>query len=176
MPDANCPPPISNADISLHAAQPSDVEQLCQLERKAFATDQLSRRQLRALVRSSSASFTVARCGDALLGYALVLTRRDSRAARLYSLAVDPAETGRGVGTRLLAAAEAMAQARGADELRLEVRADNEAGIRLYETSGYRRIGRRADYYEDGMTAVRYARKIGATDAGEDGSSFGQAA
>jgi ribosomal protein S18 acetylase RimI-like enzyme len=52
------------------------------------------------------------------------------------------------------------------------VRVDNVAAIRLYESRGYRNIGRREDYYADGMAAVRYARDLRAqpTHVGEPGA------
>jgi ribosomal protein S18 acetylase RimI-like enzyme len=40
------------------------------------------------------------------------------------------------------------------------VRADNRSALRLYESRGYRPIGRREDYYADGMAAIRYARDL----------------
>ena len=44
--------------------------------------------------------------------------------------------------------------------MHLEVRADNSAAISLYERAGYRRSGERADYYEDGASALLFARKL----------------
>jgi ribosomal protein S18 acetylase RimI-like enzyme len=52
--------------------------------------------------------------------------------------------------------------------LRLEVRADNVAAIRLYERHGYRRIGRLAAYYDDGADGWRYEQPL-ANRAGEAG-------
>ena len=52
------------------------------------------------------------------------------------------------------------ARAQGCDRLRLEVRADNGAGIRLYQRRGYTRFAVRPDYYEDGMEAWRYERAL----------------
>ena len=80
----------------------------------------------------------VASGAEAPVGYAVVLTRRGSRSARLYSIAVAAEAAGRGIGSRLLAAAEEAARRRGADRLHLEVRADNSTAIRLYERAGYR--------------------------------------
>jgi ribosomal protein S18 acetylase RimI-like enzyme len=96
----------------------------------------------------------------AVLGYALVLFRRDSRAARLYSLAVKPGSSGRGIGSQLLAAAEGAARDRGAALLRLEVRADNADALRFYESHGYVLFGRRDEYYADGMAALRLQRAL----------------
>ena len=90
-----------------------------------------------------------------------------ARRARLYSLAVDPQARGLGLA-RSLVAAEAEALRRGAAALTLEVRVDNEAAIRLYEALGYRGLGRRSDYYEDGADALRYEKPLTAARVGQN--------
>ncbi|MGB3840666.1 MAG: GNAT family N-acetyltransferase, partial [Rhodanobacter sp.] len=49
---------------------------------------------------------------------------------------------------------------RGCDRLRLEVRPDNAAAIRLYERAGFRRFGAYRRYYEDGTDAWRYEQAL----------------
>src|SRR5690606_18798336 len=93
--------------------------------------------------------------------YYLILVRSGSRVARLYSIAVDGAARGGGVGSRLLDDAEASARRLRRSALRLEVRADNAAAIGLYEARGYRPIGRRVAYYEDRADALLYEKQIG---------------
>jgi len=130
-----------------------DVESLARIERTAFATDRLSPRSLRRLVARPTAILLVAEANGAIAGYALVLLRRDSRTARLYSLARDPAAPP-GLGGRLLEAAEAAARAWDRTALRLEVGKSNINALRLYERRGYRVTGSRPGYYEDGSTAL----------------------
>ena len=159
MPDNGHLPPTRDA-IEIRKARPSDIGALASLEQCAFTTDRLSRRRFSALLRSPSAHMRVALRKGALTGYALVLTRAGSRTARLYSIAVAAGEGRRGIGALLLAAAEATAAAAGAESLKLEVRAENRAAVRLYETAGYRQRGHRPGYYEDGMTALLYSRDL----------------
>lgn len=150
------------AVIRIRAAQRFDIDDLVRLEAKAFASDRLSRRRLAAHTVNSAAALLVATTDGEIAGYALVLMRRGSSAARLYSLAVDPDMSGQGVGSTLLAAAEEAALSKGAAHLRLEVRVDNDAAIRLYERGGYRLVGHRENYYEDGAAALRYVRSLSA--------------
>ena len=171
MPEDNRLPRWRKSELGIRAAQSSDIQSLARLEAEAFATDRLSRARLRALAQSPSASMLVAEHRAELLGYVLVLMRRNSRAARLYSLAVAPASLGRGVGSALLRAAEDSARARGADELRLEVRDDNAAAQRLYAARGYAQLGRREDYYEDGAAALLFARSLRPPLRGSDPAS-----
>lgn len=176
MPVSSRPPALDDFDLRIRRAEAADLDSLAHLEAAAFATDRLSRTRLRALARSDSVALLVADSGGVLIGYVLVLTRRKCRAARLYSLAVAPAVAGQGVGARLLHAGEAAARFRGAEEMRLEVRADNHAAIRLYERRGYVPIGRREDYYADGMSALRYARDLGTPPVDRDEPPLGRAA
>ena len=148
------------ARVRLRRARTADLAALLALERRAFRGDRLSARQFRHHLRNPSAWFAVAEIEGQLGGNALLFFRRGSRVARLYSIVVAASARGRGVGARLLAAAEAAARQRGCGELRLEVRRDNAAAIRLYEGAGYRRVAELPHYYADGAAGWRYARPI----------------
>lgn len=90
----------------------------------------------------------------------MVLFRRATAMARLYSVAVLPSRVGQGVGRRLLEAAEAHAIASDAVVMRLEVAVDNRAANALYERAGYRQIRRLDGYYEDGRAAYRLQKVL----------------
>jgi [ribosomal protein S18]-alanine N-acetyltransferase len=143
------------AEIRL--ARASDVDALAALENTVFEADRISRKSFRSMVDSASAIVLVAAAQDAIAGYCTLLFRAGSRKARLYSLA---AARGSGIGRALLAAAEETAARRGCEELRLEVREDNARAIDLYEKSGYRRFGRKPDYYADGTAALLYEKPL----------------
>lgn len=156
-----------NAEVALtiREAVPEDLDALVALEHAAFVGDRAERRAIRHAIRSPSMSLLAALAAEgngepALVGAATIERRRNSRNARLSSIAVSPARSGLGLGARLLAAAENEARRHCCRRLRLEVRADNAAGIRLYERSGYRRFAVVADYYEDGMEAWRYEKDL----------------
>jgi hypothetical protein len=90
----------------------------------------------------------------------LVLFSHGTLHARIYSLAVDPAARGLGLGRDLVEAAEDAAKDQECSEIRLEVRKDNAEAIGLYESLGYRRFGVLADYYEDHEDALRYRKSL----------------
>lgn len=144
----------------IRRADVSDIDHLAAIENRVFPGDRLSRRSLRRHIASDGALMLVAEAQGRPVGYALVLLRRGSATARLYSIAVEPAAAPRGTGRALLAAAERQAALRGAEALRLEVRADNARAVELYERAGYRGTGRRAGYYEDGADALLYRREL----------------
>lgn len=142
----------------LRDARPADLPALLALEAR-FPGDRLSARQFRRHLASPRARLRVLEGPAGVLGYHLLLRRAGSGWARLYSIAVDPAARGQGLGRRLLADAEAGARAAGCRGLRLEVRADNAAATGLYEAAGYRRVAALPAYYEDGGDGWRYARE-----------------
>ena len=145
--------------IAIRFAGQSDLDALDRLERAAFTGDRVSRRSLRSFIARGD-RLLVAVDADGLAGYALATWRKGGRAARLYSIAVDPLKAGRGVGRALLAAVETLAVEQGCEVLRLEVKEENRRAIALYERLGYRRFGRYEDYYEDGAAALRLQKRL----------------
>ena len=151
--------PAHSPPIRVRAAKARDLDALVELESKVFATDRLSRRSLRRFLTSPSTVFLVAE-GDGLAGTAIVLFRPGSTVARLYSIAVAPHMSGKGVAKRLIMAAERAARRRGCDTMRLEVHETNRAAIARYHKQGYEEFGRHRRYYDDGGDALRFHKKF----------------
>jgi ribosomal protein S18 acetylase RimI-like enzyme len=141
-------------------ARAGDLDRLAALERAVFPLDRISRRSFARLLETPSAAVLVVEIGSEVAGYAMVLFRRSSEVARLYSIAVGPEREGAGIGAALLAAVEAAAIARGCTILRLELRGDNERALSLYERAGFRPRGRVDGYYEDGAPALRMEKRL----------------
>lgn len=78
--------------------------------------------------------------------------------AELHTISVRPTLRRGGRGRRLLEAFLSECVAGGARCVWLEVRAGNEAAIRLYERHGFRGEGRRPRYYSDGEDAILMRR------------------
>ena len=158
MPVANAFP--SPASPQIRAVTAADVPALHALEQVCFDGDRLSRRRLRHWVAADNRVFLVAERAGLLLGYILVLLRRGTRLARLYSLAVGPDGRGQGIGRALLAAAEEASSHSGRLFMRLEVAEGNQAAIALYQQQGYRTFGSYPNYYEDDGNALRMQKRI----------------
>ena len=143
----------------------ADLDTLWDLENRVFQTDRMSRRSLRRLLGARSAAALVAQMDTPaaegmVVGAAMVLFRANSDIARLYSLAVAPPYTGRGIALALLAAAEATAQSRCCALLRLEVHENNHGAINVYRKAGYHEFGRHDAYYEDRGHALRFQKML----------------
>jgi len=144
----------------IRRGKPADLDALSELENRVFATDRMSRRSLRRLLASPSAVAMVARADGAIMGVAIVLFRAGSSVARLYSLAVAPKYTGRGIASALLATAEKIARRRKCRSLRLEVHERNHSAIQVYRRAGYHQFGRHEHYYQDRGHALRFEKQL----------------
>lgn len=137
------------------------VDDLLDLEEACFSFDRISRRNLRNLLRSPSACCLGAYHRGRLVGSMVVLFRRNTRTARIYSVAVSSAYRGKGIARRLMDRAEREARSRGCTRMRLEVRMDNVSAIKLYESLGYVDARVMPGYYEDGTHGMLYLKELG---------------
>ncbi|OCW20179.1 ribosomal-protein-alanine acetyltransferase [Pseudomonas sp. S3E12] len=141
-------------------ALPGDIPALVALEHQCFSSDRLSSRSFHWMISRAHGQLRVAEQDGQLLGYALVLFRRGSRLARLYSIAVAARARGLGLGRQLLSHVEACAVTHGCTHLRLEVRTDNPGALALYERNGYRRFAVVNGYYADHTSALRLEKTL----------------
>ena len=166
--------PSRSATVKLRRGRRSDLDALVALEHalfdsQFFAGHVIARASFRRLLASPGAAFLVAEArkqigaqiGAQVGAYVLVLYRANSSAARIYSIGVAARFRRRGLARSLVAAAEKDAVRRGRKAMRLEVRADDRGTIALYESSGYRRIGRAPGYYDGRVDALRLEKALG---------------
>ncbi|MFH1313856.1 MAG: GNAT family N-acetyltransferase/peptidase C39 family protein [Candidatus Eisenbacteria bacterium] len=144
----------------IRKAQSTDLHALTLLENNSFESDRLSRRSMRHLLARGNATTLVDEEKGIIRGYVLVLYNRGTSLARLYSIVVDAAFRGRGLGLNLLDAAEKDAVENECVIMRLEVRKDNEAAVNLYRRHGYKSFDVVPDYYKDHMEALRFEKYL----------------
>jgi ribosomal protein S18 acetylase RimI-like enzyme len=138
----------------------SDLEALVRLEKVGFTLDQFPRQQLHYLLHRAHATVFITEQRGLVCGAAIMVWRRKAAVGRLYSLVVDPAFQGHGLGSRLLQTCEDAALERGCERLSLEVRADNRRAITMYERHGYSVTQRLIGYYADGATGLRMVKAL----------------
>jgi len=146
----------------VRSAHYGDLPELLRLE-DLFPGDRLSRRSFLHLLQHGHADLLVSEGTDELVGDAVVLYRRESTTARLYSIVVTPLARRYGVGRALLEASEAAARAHGRTGMVLEVREGNSAALALYYRAGYRSIKHLPAYYQDGAAALRLRKSLNST-------------
>ena len=136
----------------------SDLDALVALENSSFSGDRISRRSFRHFLDTEQNQLLV--IDQPVRAYALILFRRGTSLARIYSLAVAPDARGAGLARALMAAAETCARDRDALFLRLEVADTNQAAIGLYRSLGFHPIKQLAGYYENGGDALQLEKRL----------------
>ncbi|MBU2765101.1 MAG: GNAT family N-acetyltransferase [Acidithiobacillus ferriphilus] len=150
---------------TIREAGPGELDALAAIENQCFSMDRISRSGLRRFLTRSrqdpwGARFLAVEHGACICGYVLLLLRRNSLIARIYSIAVIPEHRRMGMARTLLAGAESVAVESGRNRIRLEVREDNAAAIRLYSSVGYGSFDRIEQYYEDRTAAIRMEKPL----------------
>lgn len=144
----------------LRPADLPDLPDLVRLEAACFTSDRLSPRSWRHLIQSPGADVAVALAQERLVGAGVLLRRKRSSVGRIYSLAVDPAQRGRGLALGLLAHLALLARRQGLARLRLEVRPENTSALQLYLAQGFRPIGISLGYYQDSGACLHLERQL----------------
>jgi ribosomal-protein-alanine N-acetyltransferase len=150
--------------VRIELLRREDLVRCAELERVLFdGDDPWSEAALRSELDSGNYYLGAYLDGVGLVGYAGICLAGDAygKEASVHTIGVDPAWQGTGIGKALLGAVLAKADQAGAPVF-LEVRTDNATAIGLYESYGFRRIGRRRRYYQqsgaDAYTMMRPGR------------------
>lgn len=128
-----------------------DLESILSIE-KTFGAEAFSKRSLRHHIKKRM--LLVIDEGD-IRGYSIIMTRKGSTLARLYSIAIAEQYRGNGYGLALLRASENLAIKLGSDRISLEVAESNMVARALYAREGYHSPKRLIAYYESGEAALR---------------------
>ncbi|MGC8600193.1 MAG: GNAT family N-acetyltransferase [Nitrososphaeria archaeon] len=94
--------------------------------------------QLKNLLNSEKAAVFAARVDGALAGYAIVVVEGDI--ADFWDLVVKKEYRNIGIGTSLIKDVEKFAKEKGCVAIKLDVNAENENAIKLYEKLGYKKV------------------------------------
>lgn len=147
-----------------------DLDDVLAIERASFLTP-WSRGAFRyELTQNRVARSTVVRVGSQLVGYLCLW--EIGRETHITNLAVHPSFRRRGMARALLKRTIEDARRNGVELVFLEVRPTNVEAVMLYESFGFRVIGRRKGYYFDtGEDAlVMEARLTAAVGSSPDGN------
>lgn len=141
-----------NIDFEIRKAVLSDLKEIVELENASFEMDSFSKRQFNYLLFHSI--FYIAEKNRQILGYYILLTRKQSKKARLYSIAVHPSARGKNVGQALMHHLINVAKEMHYPYISLEVRENNVKAIQLYKKFGFLEKGIKPNYYVDGANAL----------------------
>lgn len=150
-------------DFILELARPADAQHLAEMSRDYIESGLEWRyrpESIRRFMLDLDTNVTVARCqaGEAAIGFA-IMTYTDFE-AHLVLLAVQPAWRRRGVATALVGWHLKSASVAGAQSLGVELRADNPAAKKLYESLGFHVIQRIENSYGGVVPALSMAKDL----------------
>lgn len=138
----------NNLNYKIRQANKKDIEQMALVDKMCFSVPWTKEDFIKELTENSIALYMVAEADGELLGYAGVWTVVDE--GHIMNIAVHPEHRENGIGKRLVDAMLREARARaGTKKFTLEVRVSNEPAIKLYESFGFKELGRRKGYYSD---------------------------
>lgn len=142
----------------IRTAAAADARALAALEAAAFGAEAWSESGLRDELARADRIVLVDRDVDTVTGYVDVSVAAD--VADLLRVAVDRAARRHGRATALIDAATVEAARRGAERMLLEVAADNDPALALYQRHGFVELVRRRGYYAGGRDAVVMERAL----------------
>jgi ribosomal-protein-alanine N-acetyltransferase len=144
---------------AVRPAAVGDLPHLVALEAAAFADPWPESVMASELAQPGGVMLVAAGGGDRPpSGYACF--RLGGGEAELLRVAVAPAERGRGIARRLLAAGLEQLRAAGVASCYLEVRPVNASALAVYRALGFELCGRRRSYYRDGSDALVLRRQL----------------
>jgi len=144
----------------LRYADLRDIRALEELEAVCFREHRYHEDFLRWILENPRTATLVWVEAGVVTGSVMVLLENGQ--SRILSIAVHPSLRRRGIGTRLLVAAERASVERGATVARLEVSTRNTAAIEMYRSHGYRTEGFLPGYYSWGDDAYSMRKPLGA--------------
>jgi ribosomal-protein-alanine N-acetyltransferase len=122
------------------------VPKVATLEALCFSTP-WSENSIQSELENPYSIWLVALEENALAGYLGVQFGPDG--GDIMTIATDPAFRGKGVGRLLLTAMTGLLREKQLGWLTLEVRPSNTPALKLYESFGFRQVGRRPNYYKN---------------------------
>lgn len=142
---------------------PDDFPQLYAIEEICFQPPiRFPRRYMRRLVDSPDAFTWIAEEDGRIAGFSIADMGWDPAGpfAYIQTIEVLPDNRGGGVGNELLRRIEGSARSKNAVAIWLHVESVNHGAIRLYESHGYKCMGREENFYARGRAGFIYCKAL----------------
>ncbi|KAA8922281.1 GNAT family N-acetyltransferase [Thermoplasma sp.] len=136
----------------------SDLDQIAELEKRAFTVGPYSKRYLRIVLEDPEAISLVAQIGSAICGY-LVALPAEGGSIDIESIATDPDFQRSGVATRMMSMLMQIACERY-ESIILEVREKNNEAILFYRKMGFEITEFLNGYYREYYLGSRNAYRM----------------
>jgi ribosomal protein S18 acetylase RimI-like enzyme len=147
-------------EVTIRKAKKSDLLNIISIEKDSFGKDAFSLRQFKYLLGSSNCYFFTTTIKQKPVGYLILLKRKGSKTLRIYSIAINFHQRGKGIARRLIDLAREIAFENNFNRITLEVSEINQPAIDLYQKSGFITVGFKPNYYNDGSTALLMVKEL----------------
>jgi len=125
------------------------LARLCEIELECFKTEAFTKQQIAYLLTDYNSIGLIAKENDKIVGFVIgkAHIERRSMMGHISTIDVLPAYRRKGTAQMLLQEIEKIFREKSVEACRLEVREDNIPALRLYQKSGYKKIGKLRNYY-----------------------------
>jgi len=127
------------------------LDKLYEIEVQCFNQEAFTKRQIAYLLAEYNTIGLVAKVNGDIAGF--IISRVETENGALYghiiTINVMPTYRRKGIASKMLQETEEILKGKGITECHLEAREDNSAALKLYQSNGYRKIGRLEKYYAD---------------------------
>lgn len=151
------------AGLSITVCSSGEAARIAVIERECFGPSEgqspWSEASIRSAIDSTGAHCLIATIGGADAGYAIA-REIGAGEAELLRIAVRPASRRHGAARALIAELSSWLRRVGCSVVHLELRNTNAPALALYESTGFRRTGRRKSYFETGEDAILMAMEL----------------
>ena len=139
----------STLPSGIYSANANEIDAIVEIEQKCFPRKAgYSKRQLENLILNANSDCLVEKQDGIIRAFLIVTYRQGSLTCDIETIDVDPDFKNRGIGLKLLKAAEIDMKRRGMRWSQLEVSEGNEAALKLYKNAGYTFKERIEGYYK----------------------------
>lgn len=143
--------------INILSAQSGDIQKIADLETSSFPDPMLGD-FLSNVFSQNAYHFLVAKDGDKLVGHVVFIVIEEEM--EIITVAVDKEHQSKGVGKQLLDSAIKLGKYKNARVCFLYVRVGNVSAQKLYNTAGFKEIGRVRNYYQGKSDAIVMSMEI----------------
>jgi len=145
----------------IQLANANEIDTIFEIEQKCFPEKvAYSKCQLEYLILNANSDCLIEKQHGLIRAFLIVTYRQGSLTCNIETIDVDPAFKNKGIGLKLMEAAEIEATRRGMRWSQLEVSEGNEAALKLYRKTGYIFKERLEGYYKFEHNGTRNAIRM----------------
>jgi len=151
----------SRLPSGIYIANENEIDAIFEIEQKCFPGKVgYSKRQIEHLILNANSDCLVEKQDGVIRAFLIITYRQGSLTCNIETIDVDPAFKNRGIGLKLLQAAEIDMKRRGMRCSQLEVSEGNEAALKVYQNAGYIFKERIEGYYKFEHNGTRNAIRM----------------